>query len=381
MSELGKRIKKKINHLIDENALRTLREPDNLLIDFNSNDYLGLARSAELHQEILERSESVAPQLNGATGSRLLSGNSKYIETVERKLAGIFYSETTLIFNSGYTANMGVLSSIPQKGDTIFYDERSHACIKDGARLSLAKRFSFRHNDVDNLRDKLKKNAEGLSFIVVESIYSMDGDQCPLAELVEVAKEFDALIILDEAHSTGIMGGGGSGLAVTMNLEEHIPIRIYTFGKAMGVHGACVACSEDLKKFLINFSRPFIYTTALPQHSVASIDCAFDYLWKNLHLQKTLVEKTALFKRNCLAQTHSDSPIQPIVIPGIKFVKAISETLSKQGFDIRPILSPTVKPGMERLRICLHTFNDDQQIVELSSTLNQVCERFKIASK
>jgi 8-amino-7-oxononanoate synthase len=344
------------------------------MIDFTSNDYLGLARSSELHQKISERSESIHPYLNGATGSRLLSGNSKYVEIVEQKLAGIFNSETALIFNSGYTANMGVLSCIAQKGDTIFYDELSHTSIKDGIRLSLAKRFNFRHNNIDNLRDKLKKNAEGRSFIAVESIYSMDGDQCPLADLVNVAKEFDATIILDEAHSTGILGKGGGGLAVSLNLEKQIPIRIYTFGKAMGVHGACIACADDVKEFLVNFSRPFIYTTALPQHSVASIDCAFDYLWNNPHLQMALVQKTALFKRSCHEQTSSDSPIQPIVTPGNKRVRAISEILLKKGFDVRPILSPTVKTGMERLRICLHTFNDDEQIIELASTLNEVCE-------
>lgn len=375
MDDLATTINRKISELRKKNQLRSLKVPDNRLIDFTSNDYLGLARSEALHQLILDKIQYLDQPLNGATGSRLLSGNFSYTEEVELKLASLFKSESALIFNSGYTANLGVLSCLPQKGDTIFYDELSHACIKDGARLSLANRFSFRHNDLQDLRNKLKKNDSGLSFIAVEAIYSMDGDVCPLTDLTKIAKEFGAVIILDEAHSTGIIGKDGSGLARSLNVENEIAIRVYTFGKAMGIHGACVACSDALKNFIINFSRPFIYTTALPKHSVAAIDCSFEHLKNNSDPQNVLREKINLFKQHCDFKTNSNSPIQPVVIPGNESAKEAAGSLYKEGFDVRPILSPTVKPGSERLRICLHAFNENEDIIRLAKTLNKVLNK------
>ncbi|HEX5169140.1 MAG TPA: 8-amino-7-oxononanoate synthase [Cyclobacteriaceae bacterium] len=371
MDDFFTRISYKINELEKKNQLRSLRISAPELLDFNSNDYLGLARSEILYHRINSRIESL-PHFNGATGSRLLSGNSEYAEQVEEKLANLFKSESALIFNSGYSANLGVLSCLPLKGDTIFYDELAHACIKDGARLSLAKRYSFGHNDLDNLRSKLKRHAEGSAFIAVESIYSMDGDQCPLQDLVRVAKEFNAVIILDEAHSTGIVGENGNGLAASLNIEQEIPLRIYTFGKAMGIHGACIACSSSLKNYIINFSRPFIYTTALSPHGLAAIECAFDHLAANPNLQQHLSQKIRLFKEYCRIITQSGSPIQPILVPGNNAVKEASEILCTQGFNIRPILSPTVKAGSERLRICLHVFNEDESIRALALALNEL---------
>jgi len=269
-----------------EDRLRKLSVQENL-IDFCSNDYLGLARSQELAQAISQKTGTIQPLRNGASGSRLLSGNNSYTEEVESKLAQIFKSEAALIFNSGYAANQAILSSVPQRGDTIFYDELAHACIKDGARLSMASRFSFHHNDLNDLERKIKK-AKGKIFIAVESIYSMDGDQCPLAGLVTLSKKYNAFIILDEAHSTGVFGDEGNGLAVSGNFHEEIAMRIYTFGKAMGVHGACVAGSKKLINYLINFARPFIYTTALPLHAIVSIDCAFEFLKNHPGFQKEL---------------------------------------------------------------------------------------------
>lgn len=371
MHDLEKRLEEKINDLSAKNMLRSLKKSNPELIDFTSNDYLGLAHAKGLHQLISDRLKSFNLQRNGATGSRLLSGNSSYTEKVEKKLAEIFLSEEALIFNSGYTANLGILSSIPQKGDTVFYDELAHTCIKDGVRLSLANRFSFRHNDLEDLRNKLKNVSSGISFIVVESIYSMDGDECPLTELVKVTKEFNAKIILDEAHSTGIIGENGNGLAIAKNLGNDIAIRIYTFGKAMGIHGACVAGSQALINYIINTARPFIYTTALPLHSIAAIDCAFEYLKTNIFLQQVLNEKIRLFKQHCNINTNSDSPIQPVRFSNQDLTKEMAKLLNEEKFDIRPILSPTVKVGTERLRICLHTYNKDEDIVRLAQTLNK----------
>ncbi len=366
-----------LNHKLQtreqENSLRKLT-PHFSLIDFTSNDYLGLSRSRDLFDEIHTKTSALDPR-NGATGSRLLSGNSEYTEHVEKKLAGLFKSEETLIFNSGYTANLAVLSSIPQRHDTIIYDELAHACIKDGVRLSLARSFSFRHNDLDDLESKLKRISEGNIFIAVESIYSMDGDQCPLNDLVKLADRYNATIIIDEAHSTGSLGGQGSGLTVQLGLESQVPIRIYTFGKAMGIHGACVAASKTVRDYLINFARPFIYTTALPPHSIASIECAFDFLQRNISLQQTLKSRIELFltsTKSILNRVPSSSSIQTALYPGNSKVKKAAGILQKKGLDVRPILSPTVPVGSERLRICLHTYNTDEEIKLLASALEQL---------
>ncbi len=361
-----------------DNSLRSLKVISTTK-DFTSNDYLGLARSKELNDRISTKINSLQLKNNGATGSRLLSGNSTYTEEVEHKLSTIFKAEGTLIFNSGYVANLGILSSIPQRGDTIIYDELAHACIKDGARLSLATRFSFKHNDLVDLEQKLKRS-KGKIFIAVESIYSMDGDECPLAELTVLAEKYEANIILDEAHGTGVLGEGGSGLAVSLGLESKIVIRVYTFGKAMGCHGACVVGTSEFIQYLVNFSRPFIYTTALPPHTIATIDCAFDFLSEHITLQQQLKEKITLF--NSLTESirtiKSKSAIQAIVIPGNENAKQISLHLQEQGFDVRPILSPTVPQGLERLRICLHTYNSNDDITKLSELLIESCNSITV---
>lgn len=338
------------------------------LVDFCSNDYLGLAQNAELAKLIHEKvTETNFSHLNGATGSRLISGNDPIFEETETFLSKIFKTEACLIFNSGYVANMGVLSSVPQKGDTILYDELSHACIKDGIRLSFADRFPFKHNNVNDLENKLKK-AVGTKYIVVESIYSMDGDAAPLKEICQLAEQYEAYVIVDEAHSTGIFGENGSGLVCSLGLDDKVFIRIHTFGKAMGVHGACVAAQREVIDFLVNFSRPFIYTTAMPLHAVVSIKCAFEYLKTHAYLQEILSNKIELFlEKSKQTELHqhlipSQSAIQAFVVKGNEKAKFLSEKAKNAGFYIKPILSPTVKEGSERLRICLHSYNSENEI-------------------
>lgn len=373
MDELGRQLQERLDVREQEGLLRTLKYTSPL-VDFTSNDYLGLARSQALFDQIHHTLDSFKTKTNGATGSRLLAGNTEYYESVEAKLADIFKAEASLILNSGYAANLAVLSSLPQRNDTILYDELAHACIKDGARLSMAKRFSFRHNDLDDLESKLKR-AEGNIYIAVESVYSMDGDQCPLHALVTLAEKYKAFVILDEAHSTGVYGERGSGFAVNENLYDKIAVRVYTFGKAMGIHGACIAGSKVLRNYLVNFARPFIYTTALPLHSVVAIDCAFNYLHKNIYLQQQLRQNIDLY-RNAVQElsnkTSSHSSIQTAIFPGNAHSKKVATELQQKGFDVRPILSPTVPKGSERLRICLHTFNTQHEIEALTDALKSL---------
>jgi 8-amino-7-oxononanoate synthase len=357
----------------DKNLFRNLKTSTDL-IDFCSNDYLGLAHSEKLFTQIEARCRSIKLKQNGATGSRLLSGNSELTEGTERKLASIFNSQSALILNSGYTANLAIFSSIPQKNDSILFDELAHASIKDGARLSLAHRYSFKHNDLNDLELKLKRT-KGKIFIAVESVYSMDGDQCPLRELTSLATRYGAFVILDEAHSTGVRGNNGSGLATALGLENNIDIRLYTFGKAMGVHGACIAGSEKLIQYIINFARPFIYTTALTPHSIVAIESAFDYLRENLDLQHVLQKNIEAFVTgvsHLANRTLSTSAIQTVIFPGNENVKNAASKLQQAGFDIRPVLSPTVPTEKERLRICLHTYNSLDEISKLTSEIKKL---------
>ncbi len=339
-------------------------------VDFCSNDYLGLARNPGLHRQIQEVYQQQAEPLNGATGSRLISGNNAFVLELEEELARIFGAEETLLFNSGYAANTAVLSAIPQKGDTILYDEYIHASLKEGARLSFASRFAFRHNDPDDLRRRLQ-TATGETFVVAESVYSMDGDFAPLHGLLNLCEQYGAHLIWDEAHSTGLWGDAGSGIACAENLQDRIFARIYTFGKAMGVHGACVAGSRTLTDYLINFARPFIYTTALPLHSLVSVRESFRFLARHPELPVALHRKVALFRQEVTEQglAHSFipslSPIQVLRIGGNARTKGVAAHLQAAGYDVRPILSPTVREGEERLRICLHTYSPDEAIAAL----------------
>lgn len=341
-------------------------------VDFSSNDYLGLSRDPILYGIIAEafHIQSGVSQL-GSTGSRLISGHNKLFEETEAYLAQLHSAEASLLFNSGYVANLAVFSSLPQKGDTILYDELSHASIKDGIRLSFADRFSFLHNDLANLENKLQAT-RGQVYVAVEAVYSMDGDFAPLRELSLLCNKYHAVLIVDEAHSTGLFGENGSGLVCELGLEHSIPIRIHTFGKAMGVHGAAIVGSEILIQYLINFARPFIYTTAMPPHSVVAIRKSYEYLTQKKHLQLEIKEVITFFNRQSEAlegKIDSTSGIQAIVVPGESAARQKALYLQQRGFDVRPILSPTVKLGSERLRICLHTYNTQEEIAGLIAAL------------
>lgn len=349
------------------------------LVDFVSNDYLGLSRSTELFEEISSYDYSQIVNKNGSTGSRLLAGNSKEYTDLENKLANIFKSEATLLFNSGYSANLSIVSSVPQKGDTILYDSLSHVCLKEGAWLSKAESISFQHNNLEDLQLKLER-AKGEVFVIIESVYSMDGDKSPVLEIIELTKKHGAHLIIDEAHSTGVIGSQGSGMVCEMNLETNFLARVYTFGKGMGVHGACVCGSKELIEYLINFGRSFIYTTALPIHSIFSIDAAFNYLIENIELQKRLQSNIDYFNERYndqlkgnseMYKPFSDTAIQPVVIPGNERIKQIAERIQDAGLDVRPILSPTVKAGTERLRISIHAHNTKDEIDQLINELSK----------
>ncbi|SMO45789.1 aminotransferase class I/II-fold pyridoxal phosphate-dependent enzyme [Solitalea koreensis] len=364
-------LEQKLETLKANSAFRILKNKKGL-IDFSSNDYLGLAQNSEIKRNIETELEKYPDYRLGATGSRLISGNSPYAEELEQWLADFHNAESGLLFNSGYDANLGIFSSLPQKGDTIILDEKIHACIIDGSRLSYAQRYKFKHNDLESLESKLKI-ATGNIFIGIESIYSMDGDISDLLKIIELAESYNAAIIIDEAHSSGILGQNGKGLVSKLGMEDRIFARIHTFGKAIGSHGAVVLGSKKLREYLINNARSFIFTTAAPFHELVSIKSSYNYLSNHPELQLQLKEKIDLFRKRMKDVTRwipSSTSIQSIIIPGNENVIAAATQLNELGFDVGMVRYPTVARGTERLRICLHIYNSDEQIISLTNSIN-----------
>lgn len=348
-------------------------------IDFTSNDYLGLARSTALATYIHQQAGQVVR--NGATGSRLLAGNTELAEAIEHYLARVYRADSALVFNSGYNANVGLLACLPQRGDTLLTDELIHASLIDGARLSYATRQRFAHNDLADLEQKLQQ-ASGRVFVVVESVYSMDGDVAPLRTLADLCDQYGAALLVDEAHASGVYGlneadGTAPGLVVAYGLQDRVFARIHTFGKALGVHGAVIVGPTLLRDYLINTARPFIYTTALPPHALLAIRCAHEVLAQDtapihqLHALITFFRQTTRQLAPDLPWLESTSPIQGLLVPGNEAVRAVAGRAQAAGYDVRPIVSPTVPSGQERLRLCLHSFNTEDEIRGLIGTISR----------
>lgn len=354
-------------------ANNALRKPvyNSSLIDFCSNDYLGLARSQILQQQI--RVAAKAYTKLGATGSRLLTGHHPLISEIEQQLANFHCAESTLLFNSGYDANLGLLACLPRRRDLILYDNLVHASIHDGMRMSSASSLAFGHNDIEMLERLLQKNQDSYEniFVLAESVYSMDGDAAPLEAIAGLCKEYEAYLIVDEAHATGVFGDRGEGLVVQLGLENQVFARLHTFGKAMGVHGAVLAGSKLLTSYLFNYARSLIYTTALPMHSLVSIQQAYQLLEKNgKEWIAQLREKINWFRLQTqqisgFKLMDSESAIQSVLVAGNQQARNAASLLQQNGLDVRAILSPTVPAGSERLRICLHLFNSREDLQKL----------------
>ncbi|MGV3632683.1 MAG: aminotransferase class I/II-fold pyridoxal phosphate-dependent enzyme [Bacteroidota bacterium] len=331
--------------------------------DFWSNDYLGISRS------LAENSQAHS----GSSGSRLISGNSAEAESCEHFLADFFGAEAALVFNSGYDANLGLFSSLTTRHDLVLYDEYVHASVRDGIRLGLGKSFSFLHNDTSDLEKKLRQfTGKGISvFIAVESLYSMDGDFAPLQELAALAETYGAFLIVDEAHAGGVFGPEGKGLCPGQGLTS-VFARVVTFGKAYGTHGASVLGSAQLKDFLVNFARSFIYTTALPPQQYLLIREAVKASL-NEELRESLFRNIRLFvdqNKEYIRFSDPRSPIQ-VLFPGDrKELDRVCTGLQSHGIGVKVIQSPTVPKGKERIRVCLHAFNTPEEIQLFSELLH-----------
>ncbi|KAI9140521.1 pyridoxal phosphate-dependent transferase [Paraphysoderma sedebokerense] len=341
------------------------------LIDFASNDYLGIARSSNIGHIRNVAADDIANDqmpLTGATGSRLLTGNHQPTEQLESYLSNYHNSPAALVFNNGYTANLSIFSTIPQRGDVVLLDENIHASVYDGLKLGAgrAKVAKWKHGDVANLESLCRYYIN--IFIAIEGIYSMDGTIAPLTEIVEMKSRLNGniYIIIDEAHSTGILGDGGRGLVSALNLTSDVFIRLHTFGKAMGCHGAAILCSETVKQYLINYSRPLVFSTFLSVHDIVTIRCASDKLRDVITAFRSVLGPRLPPKVTLLP---SITPIQLLVIPSNESVVFVSQELRQRGFMVLPIRSPTVPAGTERLRICLHAFNSKEEIEELCEAI------------
>lgn len=371
MDYLKNQIQKDLLERLGEGTIRDL-SPVQEGVDFYSNDYLGHARSFDLKETVKANLEDYPL---GATGSRLLSGNSKLVMDLEDELAIRFNSPSALLFNSGFDLNLGLLSTIPAENDIILLDQNIHASLRLGAKLSKASRNYFRHNDLEHLKDRLKFYRQKIGtkkniFVVVESIYSMDGDMAPLIGVAELAQKFDARLIVDEAHGAGIFGPNGRGFVSDLGLEDQVFARVITFGKAFGAHGAVVLIDQLFKKYLVNFCPSLIYTTAMPAHSLIAIRESVRLCQESNINRKAIFLKIEKLK-NILNRPFQQTPIFSIPIPSIDLLKEMTVNLRDNSFMVSPIYSPTVKKGTERLRICLHAFNEDRDIEKLGHEIRR----------
>lgn len=379
MKTFPKNLSDKLQKRAEQNALRVLPSIRGG-VDFSSNDYLGFAASETLFHQTHDYLVTHDLLQNGATGSRLLSGNHAAYAITENYIAQFHQSETALLFNSGYDANVGFFGAVPQRNDVILFDSLCHASIRDGIQMSAARSFKFEHNNFENLEEliakaKVTQLSSSNIYIVTESVFSMDGDSPDLAELVQITIENDCFLVVDEAHALGVIGEKGEGLVQMLGLQDQVFARIMTFGKGLGCHGAAILGDQDLRNYLVNFARSFIYTTGLSPHSVATILIAYNHLSQDITALSQLRENIVHFNqiKNMLGVkplfVRSKSAIQSAIIPGNDKVKMIANQLQNEGFDVKAILSPTVPEGQERLRFCLHNYNTKEQIEKVLGLL------------
>jgi 8-amino-7-oxononanoate synthase len=336
------------------------------LINFSSNDYLGLSQHPALVQAATETLKNYG---TGSTASRLVCGSLDLFHELEKTIARLKKTEAALTFANGYATAMGTIPALVRKGDTIILDKLSHACLIDAAKLSGATLRVFPHNDLSKL-ERLLTTASGRTLIVTESVFSMDGDLAPLAEIVSLKERFGAFLLLDEAHAIGILGPTGQGLAEELGLQDRIDFQMGTFGKALGSAGGYLAASREWIDLLINKARSFIYSTAPPPSQAAASLAALNLLQteEGQAIRAKLKKNISTFKvgRSILG---TPSPIVPHIIGNNEAALAASKKLLDAGFLVTAIRFPTVPRGTARLRITLSAAHSSEQIEKLSVAL------------
>ncbi len=363
-------LRAELDRLEAESQLRRLKQLEGA--NLSTNDYLGLATDPRLSRAVAAALEAGSPV--ASTGSRLLSGNAAAWEELESNFARFIGTEAALFFTSGYAANLGLLGAILRPDDTVFSDQSNHASLIDGIRLSRARKVIFPHLDLDFLEDALRRSVPaGRRFIVVESLFSMEGDRAPLADLLSLAGRFGAELIVDEAHATGVFGPRGRGLVAAANGNARVFATVHPCGKALASAGAFVCGSETLKQFLVNRARTFIYSTALPPYFAAQIGKAVEIVAEADAERRRLLD-LAGFLRARLRDAGfnigtSDTQIVPILLGGNDAAIHYARELSRQGFAVRPIRPPTVPEGTSRLRLSVTTKLSEEVLDRLVKAL------------
>ncbi|KAJ7633175.1 pyridoxal phosphate-dependent transferase [Roridomyces roridus] len=398
----------------DRSIRRRLPEPtslsaDTTLVDFNSNDYLSLATSPVLRDTFLTKLHN-APDILGSGGSRLLI-NGQAHSALEARLCQFFASPAAILFNSGFDANVGFFSCIPQLGDVVVYDEYIHASVHDGIRASRSgSHYPFDHNSMPSFRAlvlKLLKERPELQtgqcslFVAVESLYSMDGTFAPLAEIVRALEQYfphgNGYLVVDEAHSTGIYGPRGRGRVAQLGLENKVLARLHTFGKALAATGAVILTSPLIRDYLLNYARSLIYTTSLSFANIIAADSSFDLLMdgtaqdlatKVLDLSQYFVSSIRPRLREIpihllslpLHLQNSTALASPIVPMMTSLPRPLSAHLLQLGMNARPITWPTVPKGKDRVRVCLHAGNTRDDVDRLVNGMIQWAEKERVAA-
>jgi len=376
-SRLNERLEKNLyrkRSLVDSPQSVNLVVNGKKLISFCSNDYLGLAN----HPDVIAAFQSAAKKWGvGSGASHLVSGHSFEHHALEEELAAFTGRESAILFSTGYMANLGCITALISEGDAVFEDKLNHASLLDAGLSSGARFQRFLHNDMENLEQRLIKSDAEKKLIVVDGVFSMDGDMAPLDQLSRLAKQHQAWLMVDDAHGIGCMGKNGGGTQEIFSLtQDDLPVLMGTLGKAFGTFGAFVTGSRLLTENLIQFARSYIYTTALPPAVAAasrkSLQLIQQESWRREHLQKLI----QLFRHGAeqlgLQLMPSHSPIQPILIGDEKKSLLISQKLIEKGFWVVAIRPPTVPLGTSRLRITLSAEHTAQQIEQLLQTLNDI---------
>jgi len=370
-----------IPHQTIQHELEELRRKDNHRrlvsrdeIDFSSNDYLGLSDHPAIRAALIDALGRGVPL--GSTGSRLLRGNHRLHERVEARLAEFRRVPAALVFNSGFEANVGVISTLCKQGGLILSDEKNHASIIDGVRASGVARRVFPHNDADAVEDALKAHKGPLpATIVTESVFSMEGDRAPLADLVALAERYGAALIVDEAHATGLYGPTGAGLLEEVDAGDVPLVSIHTCGKALGAFGAFVAGSAAVKEYLVNTCRSFIFTTALPPYLMVQWEAALDVVaaepWRRARVT-ALADRLRAGLAGLADCGASSTQIVPVILGENAPTLAASQALQTRGFDVRAIRHPTVPAGSARLRVAVNATHDEATIDALLAALRDL---------
>ncbi|HLW81426.1 MAG TPA: 8-amino-7-oxononanoate synthase [Candidatus Acidoferrales bacterium] len=374
-NDLRARIDADLRALHEHSQFRSLEIPAG--INLCSNDYLALAADPRLKQAVLAAIDSC--ERLGSTGSRLLSGNSCDWEAIESEFANFVGVESALYFTSGYAANVGLLSAILQPDDIVFSDALNHASLIDGIRLSHARKIIYPHGDLRFLERALQQNANasGAKIIVTESIFSMEGDIAPLAEILHLAEHHGAYVIVDEAHAIGVCGAQGRGLVAELAAElpsrSRILATVYTCGKALASVGAFVCCSRAVKHFLVNYARSFIFSTAAPPYIAHQIRAALDLARAADDRRKHLAQIAAALRAELSAAGldcgSSTSHIIPVILGSNEAALHVASQLQSAGFAVKAIRPPTVAPGTARIRLSLTSTISFEDVHRLSRAL------------